>query len=150
MLLYRLGQQPHIASTAELGGLYSDGRWHEVGTPILYTSEHLSLAKLEVLANAATLPRNYFLLTLEIADHASTPYLEIADLPLGWNGLPYRRETAQLAQSWIQAGTHWLLRVPSIHSPNEYNYLLNPLHPDHAQLRIVSTEPHPFDARLEQ
>ena len=150
MLLYRLGQQLHIAGTAGLGGLYSDGRWHEVGTPILYTSEHLSLAKLEVLANAAPLPRNYFLLTLEIADHASTQYLEVADLPLGWNALPYRRETAQLAQSWIQAGTHRLLRVPSIHSPNEYNYLLNPLHPDHAQLRIVSIEPHPFDARLEQ
>ena len=106
MLLYRLGQQPHIASTAELGGLYSDGRWHEVGTPILYTSEHLPLAKLEVLANTATLPRNYFLLTLEIADHASTQYLKVADLPLGWDALPYRRETAQLAQSWIQAGTH--------------------------------------------
>ena len=148
MLLYRLGQQPYIASTAGLGGLYSDGRWHEIGTPILYTSEHLSLAKLEVLANAATLPRKFFLLTLEIPADASIQYLEVADLPVGWNGLPYHRKTAQLAQAWIKAATHWLLRVPSIHSSTEYNYLLNPLHPDHARLCIVSIEPHPFDARL--
>lgn len=148
MKLYRLGQQPHIASTAGLGGLYSDGRWHEIGTPILYTSEHLSLAKLEVLANAASLPRRYFLLTLEVPDDAGVQYLEEADLPPGWNSLPYNKATARLAQEWISAGAHWLLRVPSIHSTNEYNYLLNPLHPDHARLRTVSLEPHPFDVRL--
>lgn len=148
MLLYRLGQQPHIASTAGLGGLYSDGRWHEIGTSILYTSERLSLAKLEVLANAATLPRHYFALTLEVPDTASIQYVEVAALPPGWNGLPYNKATAHLARDWIQTAAHWLLRVPSIHSPTEYNYLLNPLHPEHQQLRIVSLEPHPFDARL--
>ena len=77
MLLYRLGQQPYIASTAGLGGLYSNGRWHEIGTPILYTSEHLSLAKLEILANAATLPKSFFLLTLEVPPDASAHYLTI-------------------------------------------------------------------------
>ena len=148
MKLYRLGQQPHIASTAGLGGLYSDDRWHEIGTPIVYTSEHLSLAKLEVLANAASLPRRYFLLTLEVPDDASIHCLKETDLPPGWNSLPHNKATVRLAQRWILAGTHWLLRVPSIHATNEYNYLLNPLHSSHSQLRVVSLEPHPFDARL--
>ena len=148
MLLYRLGQQPHIASTTGLGGLYADGRWHEIGTPIMYTSEHLSLAKLEVLANAATLPRNYFALTLEVPANASIQYLEATDLPPGWDGLPYNNATARLAQAWIQTAANWLLRVPSIHSPTEYNYLFNPLHPEHQQLRIVALEPHPFNRRL--
>jgi len=40
------------------------------------------------------------------------------------------------------------MRVPSIHSPAEHNYLLNPLHPKHAMLKLVSVEPHPFDPRL--
>lgn len=148
MLLYRLGQQPYIASTAGLGGLYSNGRWHDIGTLILYTSERLSLAKLEVLANAATLPRHYFALTLEVPAIASIQYVEVADLPLGWNSVPYNKATAHLAHGWLQTARNWLLRVPSIHSPAEYNYLLNPLHPEHQQLRIVSLEPHPFDKRL--
>ena len=148
MKLYRIGQQPHIASTAGLGGLYSDGRWHQLGTPIIYTAEHISLAKLEVLANSFKLPLDYFLLTLEVPDDASIKFLEVVDLPTDWNKLPYSRHTARLAQQWIREAKDWLLRVPSVHSTTEYNYLFNPLHPDHAQLRIVSLEPHPFDARL--
>ena len=43
------------------------------------------------------------------------------------------------------------MRVPSAHAPSEWNYLLNPLHPDHARLlQTVSLEPHPFDARLKE
>ncbi|GAA4010625.1 RES family NAD+ phosphorylase [Hymenobacter fastidiosus] len=148
MLLYRMGQQPYIASLTGQGGLYYAGRWHEVGTLILYTSEHLSLAKLEVLANAPSLPRNYHVLTLEVPDAIPVKQIEEARLPANWRELPYPLELAQLTRAWIEEGQYWLLRVPSAHAPGEWNYLLNPLHPDHAKLRVVSLEPHPFDPRL--
>jgi len=148
MRLYRIGQQPHIGSTAGLGGLYTEGRWHRIGQPILYTAEHLSLAKLEVLANASKFPEDYFALTLEVPAETSTCFIEAADLPPNWEKIPYLPATSALAQEWLADAKHWLLRVPSVHSPTEYNYLLNPLHPDHHLLRIVSLEPHPFDSRL--
>lgn len=149
MKLYRLGKAPYISDTSGKGGLYYGGRWHPVGRQILYTAEHLSLAKLEVLANSPVLPRNYFALTLEIPD--DTPFLEHApaDLPANWQQVPYPAELAELGRAWLEAGTHWVLRVPSAHAPAEWNYLLNPLHPDHARhLRVLSVEPHPFDERL--
>ncbi|MCC2544847.1 RES family NAD+ phosphorylase [Hymenobacter sp. BT175] len=148
MLLYRLGQQPYIGDTAGRGGLYYAGRWHEKGTLILYTSEHLSLAKLEVLANSATLPRNMSALTLEVPDHTPVKHVTVADLPAHWRELPYPQELAQLTRAWIEEGRYWLMRVPSAHAPGEWNYLLNPLHPAHGTLRIVSLEPHSFDPRL--
>ncbi|MFD2787349.1 RES family NAD+ phosphorylase [Hymenobacter rubripertinctus] len=149
MKLYRLGKAPYIADTSGQGGLYYGGRWHRIGSQILYTAEHLSLAKLEVLANSPVLPRRYFALTLEIPD--DTPYLQYhpADLPDNWQQVPYPAELAELGRAWLTAGTHWILRVPSAHAPDEWNYLLNPLHADHARrLRVLSVEPHPFDARL--
>jgi RES domain-containing protein len=148
MLLYRLGKAPYISDTSGQGGLYYGGRWHEVGTRILYTSEHLSLAKLEVLANSPSLPRNYFALTLEVPDTASVRLVTLEELPDGWQQLPYPLELAQLTRAWIEEGQQWLMRVPSAHAPHEWNYLLNPLHPDHQLLRTVALEPHPFDPRL--
>ncbi|GAA3971631.1 RES family NAD+ phosphorylase [Hymenobacter antarcticus] len=148
MKLYRFSKQHRIADTSGQGGLYSDGRWHRQGTLILYTAEHLSLAKLEVLANSPTLPVNYAVLTLEVPADASVKVVDVGQLPTNWFGLPYPPELAAITEEWIAEGNFWLMRVPSAHSPAEYNYLFNPLHPDHSQLRVVSIEPHPFDTRL--
>ncbi|MBC6989928.1 RES family NAD+ phosphorylase [Hymenobacter sp. BT491] len=148
MLLYRLGKQARIRDLSGSGGLYAPARWHTKGTQILYTSEHLSLAKLEVLANASSLPQNYYALTLEIPDDASVRQVTVAELPANWQEIPYPQELAEISRLWILEGRYWLLKVPSAQAPSEWNYLLNPLHPDHVRLRIVSVEPHPFDPRL--
>jgi RES domain-containing protein len=148
MRLYRFGKQPYINDLTGQGGLYHGGRWHQQGTPILYTAKHQSLAKLEMLANSPVLPTNYFVLTLEVPEGTTAKLINPADLPAGWFGFPYSPELAAITEEWIREGKYWLMRVPSAHSPTEWNYLLNPLHPDHAQLRIVAIEPHPFDARL--
>lgn len=148
MKLYRFGKQPYIQDLAGQGGLYHGGRWHQKGTQILYTAEHLSLAKLEVLANSPILPVNYFALTLEVPDNASVKYVKVNPLPADWAGLPYPTELAAITEQWLQEAQFWLLSVPSAHSPTEYNYLLNPLHPKHPTLRILSLEPHAFDKRL--
>jgi RES domain-containing protein len=148
MKLYRFGKQPYITDLSGRGGLYHNGRWHRQGTPILYTAEHLSLAKLEMLANSPVLPVNYFALTLEVPDGTPTQLVEAAGLPANWAALPYPPELAALTHDWVTEGKFWLMRVPSAHSPIEFNYLLNPAHPDHRLLQVVSLELHPFDARL--
>ncbi|OGX92285.1 RES family NAD+ phosphorylase [Hymenobacter coccineus] len=148
MKLYRFGKQPYIQDLSGQGGLYHSGRWHQKGTQILYAAEHLSLAKLEMLANSPVLPTGYFALTLETPDDASTKLVEADELPNGWAGLPYSPTLAALTEAWIREAQYWLLRVSSAQSPTEYNYLLNPLHLEHQGLRVVSLEPHPFDARL--
>lgn len=148
MKLYRITRSLYARDVNGTGGLYEPGRWHTKGTPILYTSEHISLAKLEVLANSTDTPENVSLVTLNIPDKASMLIVNADDLPVGWNQLPYHPELWLRTRTWITGQRFWIMRVPSVHSPVEFNYLLNPLHPEHATLKLISIEPHPFDPRL--
>lgn len=148
MLLYRMAKLDYATDLSGTGGLLGSGRWHRQGTRMLYTSEHVSLAKLEVLANSPTLPRNYGLVMLEIPPTATVQSLDESDLPADWPNSPAPESLLSFTDAWLRAATHWVLRVPSVHSPNESNFLLNPLHPEHATLRLNSVEPHPFDGRL--
>ncbi|WP_234988676.1 RES family NAD+ phosphorylase [Hymenobacter daecheongensis] len=143
-----MGKTIRIRDTAGTGGLYAAARWNEKGVQVLYTSEYVSLAKLEVLANSASLPVGFSALTLEVPDDTPVKQVDAAQLPANWRKLPYPQELAQLTRAWVEEGKFWLMRVPSAHAPGEWNYLLNPLHPDHRKLRIVAIEPHPFDPRL--
>lgn len=52
-------------------------------------------------------------------------------------------------------GTEWLLskrsavaRVPAVTTPGEFNYLLNPLHPDFRKLQPGEPQPFQFDPRM--
>lgn len=146
--LYRITKSQYANDLTGTGGLYGPGRWHREGTRILYLSEHISLAKLEVLVNTARAPQNQSLVTVELPDDASITSIRADTLPLGWETIPYLEELADIAEQWITGQKFWIMRVPSSQSSTEFNYLLNPLHPEHQTLQIVSIEPHPFDSRL--
>ncbi len=148
MLLYRIAKTPYAQDFTGTGGLFGPGRWHREGTRIVYLAERVSLAELEVLANSRLTPRNQSLVTIEISDDVPVHSISADMLPTNWARIPYMQELADIAEQWIRERNFWIMRVPSVHSPNEHNYLLNPLHPEHQTLKIVSIEPHPFDARL--
>ncbi len=148
MRLYRFSPSEFASDLGGTGGLYSAGRWNRKGTRLLYTSDCISLAKLELLANSTASPDNLSLLTLDVPEQATVVSIDAATLPENWPVIPYLPVLASLAERWIAEQKFWLLRVPSVHSPIEFNYLLNPLHPEHTTLQIVSIEPHLFDPRL--
>lgn len=148
MLVYRIAHQNFAQDISGTGCLYVAGRWHYQGTRVLYTSEHVSLAKLELLANTSVVPKNQMLLTLEIPDSAERKVVRHADLPDNWWQFPYLPSVTAVAEEWIEAGKFWIMQVPSAQSFTEHNYLLNPMHPDHQGLKIVHVEPVRFDERL--
>jgi RES domain-containing protein len=148
MNVYRLSKSLYIRDISGTGGLYGSGRWHEKGTRILYTSQTLSLAKLEVLANTKQIPRNYSLLVLHIPDDLEYPELLIQDLPPNWNSFPHPAELVAFTNQWISENKYLVMKVPSVHSPFESNFLINPLHPQAGRLTIVDILPHAFDERL--
>lgn len=50
----------------------------------------------------------------------------------------------------LEEGRHMVIRVPSTVVPREYNYIINPLHPQARQVKLVSVEDFVFDVRIKQ
>jgi RES domain-containing protein len=77
------------------------------------------------------------------------PFIEIADpLPEDWRRLPAPSSTRGLGSRWVAESRSAVLQVPSIVVDGEFNYLLNPRHPDFARLTIGEPRPFSFDPRL--
>jgi RES domain-containing protein len=131
------------------GSFVDGGRWNPPGVRVVYCSESRSLAALEVLANARDNlfagPRHWFVISMEIPTlHVEHP----SSIPEDWRLCPYSPATQAFGANWIREGRKAVLRVPSAMVPGEFNFMLNPAHPDFRHLKPGKPEPFFFDPRL--
>jgi len=125
------------------------GRWNSKGVAVVYTADSLALASIEMLVNlpAPKLLQKYVRISAQISlDFVSE--LSWADLPEDWNSRPISPSTRAIGDRWIKEQSSAVLRVPSIVVPDEYNYLLNPTHPDFSHIKIGKPTNYYFDPRL--
>ncbi len=123
------------------------GRWNSPGVPMVYLSATLSLAILEVLVNGQQL--------LSLLDKVAAR-LQFTDAdvtavePRATGQLRPLAESQTFGNAWIAAKSSAVLRVPSVVIPQEFNYLMNPEHPDFPRIRATATKwgPLPIDRRL--
>ncbi len=148
MQLFRAAACKYIHDLSGNGGLYAAGRWHRKGTRVIYFSEHISLAKLEVLANSVFLPKNMCLLTIEVSADIAIKKIDLDELPKNWESYPHPDSLKRITSAWIKESKTLLLKIPSVQSPTEYNYLLNPVHPEMKKVKLFSIEQLKFDQRL--
>jgi RES domain-containing protein len=149
MVLWRISNHLDLSG---VGAERSSGRWHTMaaGKRMVYLAEHPAVALIEHLVNLdgdpAFFPRHDQLLRLA-ADAALAATDMTADESSSVE--PARVESTQwIGDAWLAAGSSALLRVPSIPSPESWNYLLNPLHPDAAGVRVESGRTITYDERL--
>jgi len=146
MVLYRITSKAYARDLSGTGAMLHGGRWNAKGVRMLYTSQSLSLAALEVIAN---LPgdklNNLYCVELDFPDHlpVDTP----GKLPNNWNQFPFSSKTAEIGTNFIRSGG-LCLRVPSAIIPTEFNYLLNPLHDAYREVKFLDARPMLFDQRL--
>jgi RES domain-containing protein len=131
---------------------FADGRWHTMGNRVVYASETLSTAMLELLANGATFEN--------LRDHYVSFSFSIDTEPLEWTTRDLEQRTPlwrspvpisftqNSGDRWILSKTGILLRVPSAVVPVDYNLLINPAHPDAGNLHISGPFDLPVDERL--
>jgi RES domain-containing protein len=151
VIVYRICKATYAkAAFSGAGGLKASGRWHHKGQPIVYAAGSLALAALEYLVHLgrhdikmrfvsvrATLPGD---IGLEVVDAAS--------LPKNWNAAPPLDFTMALGSRWCAELRSTVLKVPSAVVPAEFNFLLNPKHPDFQRIKVSRPEPFFFDPRL--
>lgn len=150
MRAYRLVAARHrdTALTGE-GARRHGGRWNPVGTPVVYVAETLSLAVLElrVHLHIEEARKRYVALTLEWPDTVASGHLMPEQLPPNWRAGEIPRATRQLGRRRLAPVC--ALRVPSVVLPQEYNWVLNPVHADFARVQVVAAqEPFFLDERL--
>ncbi|MGB7923524.1 MAG: RES family NAD+ phosphorylase [Pyrinomonadaceae bacterium] len=125
------------------------GRWNSPGVRMVYTSESLALAALEVLTQLgkSSLLASYSRCAVHFGDSLITS-LDRSLLPANWRTYPAPPELQLLGDTWIANSSSVVLEVPSVLIETESNYLINPLHPDFGSLVIEQPEPFGFDPRL--
>ena len=125
------------------------GRWNSKGVAVVYTADSLALASIEMIVNlpAPKLLQKYVRISAHISSDLVSDLSE-ADLPEDWNSRPISPSTRAIGDRWVKKQSSAVLRVPSIVVPDEYNYLLNPIHPDFAKIEVGKPIVYYFDPRL--
>jgi RES domain-containing protein len=136
------------AFTGEGARLYG-GRWNSRGTPVIYVSEHESLAALELLVHLMPLSPDDRYLSFRLHwEDKWTEHFPVKHLPPHWNAEPPDFQTMQIGDEWVRTEKSVALAVPSVLSRSETNFLLNPKHPDFKKIKISQPIEYRFDARL--
>jgi RES domain-containing protein len=124
------------------------GRWNSPGVAAVYTSEHQSLAALEMLVHLQ--PRGslrFVVFPVEFAEEL-VERLPDSALPPYWRAEPPGAATMKIGDAWARSARTVALAVPSVVVPQETNYLLNPLHSAFSQIRVGKPLDFSFDPRL--
>ncbi|MEA3410831.1 MAG: RES family NAD+ phosphorylase [Pseudomonadota bacterium] len=126
------------------------GRWNSKGVAMVYASESVSLAALELLVHLhrGEILNQYLLPRLKLSDD-SIMSLDKTALPKNWRRDPPPSSTADIGDQWALSLQSLALIVPSTIVPQQRNVLLNPGHPGFGSvIATASSEPFDFDPRL--
>lgn len=149
MEVFRLSTAKYANDLSGTGAKLHGGRWNQKGEAVLYTSGSRALALVEVLVHLtnAFLPLNYQLISIYIPDN-SIIELSTKSLPDDWKSIEPSDSTKKIATKWLINNEYLALRVPSVVVEGEFNYLINPLHIDFQQIKVLKIENFSFDDRL--
>jgi len=144
MELWRLYRELHGPGLDGIGGLHAGGRWHEIGSRVVYFGAGAAIVVLEKLAHIdpAILPADLVLARFE----GDLSVADVSDAEVGdvWN----LTQTRHRGEAFLKAQTSCVLRVPSAVVPEEHNLVFNPLHPQANSLQLVYSRNFSFDGRL--
>ncbi len=155
MIVYRIEREKYLKTTLSgLGASISKGfRWNSINTKLVYTAESRALAMLEVSVHldlSEDLPTDRYYVEIEIPDKIVIQEVKIEDLPEDWNSKPPTLTTQTIGDDFVIQNGSAVLKVPSSIVPQEYNYLINPDHPDAKKIKVIKKISLNFDPRLKK
>ncbi|MCP4020379.1 MAG: RES domain-containing protein [Desulfobacteraceae bacterium] len=145
---YRIVKEKYVSSLFKGEGarLYG-GRWNEPGIAMIYTADSLALSALETYVNVVpeTPLNNYKYVSVSFDEKIVKTFEKI---PKGWDTHPIQSVSRHIGNNWAYLLESVVLKVPSAVIPIEFNYLINPDHPDFDQCLISIPQAFNFDPRL--
>lgn len=153
MRVFRIEREKYLKNTLKgFGAASTEGyRWNSLNTYLVYSSESRALATLEVSVHldlSEDLPTDRYYVEIDIPDEVEILELRLEDLPENWDAKPPILETQFIGDDFVKDKIGAVLKVPSSIVPPEFNYLINPNHPDAKKITVISQVPLNFDPRL--
>lgn len=148
MKLYRLGNCKFSGNLSGEGARINGGRWNSIGVPAVYFANSRALAVLEVLVHLSPifLPDNFCMVEFEV----DLNYFEIEEENLlkDWNVFPFLKSVQKIGDQLLKENNFPIIKVPSAIVKGEFNFVLNPLHPQSANIKLMDSKSFSFDERL--
>jgi RES domain-containing protein len=150
MEVYRLSREKFAVTLSGKGAALKGARWNSPGIELIYTAANRSLAMAEVAVHItlATIPDDYVMTTIFVHDDINIDQVPESNLPPDWNVWPHSVATQVIGDHFIAENKCALLRVPSSVTKGDFNFLLNPFHPDFRRIQVVDSAKFPFDRRI--
>jgi RES domain-containing protein len=150
MIVYRLAKKKFCNDLSGRGAELAGGRWNNKGVAMLYTSQSRALCLAEIAVNLpiGIIPFDYHLVEILIPDSLKIPEIDYKKLKKDWNSFPHSSETQKLGDEFVFENKSLVLKVPSAVVQGDFNYLINPKHPEFQLVKINTTEVFSFDQRL--
>ncbi len=131
------------------GGRKASARWHTAGSRVVYLADSPIGALVESLVHLDVdredTPDFYTLLKISVPEGRA---IQLLDPPVGTEWKQDLDLTRSIGDAWLASLESPLARVPSAIAPHTWNYLLNPEHPDSAQVQVAEVISERFDNRL--
>jgi RES domain-containing protein len=147
---YRITRREFASSIwSGVGARDYGGRWNSPGVAIVYAAESRSLAALEQLVHLIkpAVLRSFVVASVDF-DPSRVTRIDPAALPRDWASPVAPAALKRVGDDWSRSGRTPVIAVPSAVISGEWNYLLNPAHPEFPRLHRSDPEPFAFDPRL--
>ncbi|MDH3492732.1 MAG: RES family NAD+ phosphorylase [Acidobacteriota bacterium] len=148
---FRIGRTEYAPSFFDGEGPFKyGGRWNSQGTRMVYTSESLALATLEIVVHfdAEQVRNSYSYAAVTIGQEYILPVETFTELPGTWRDAPAPLQVQEIGDRWVRSGVSAVLKVPTAVLPEGYNYLINIEHPDFSKLECGVPKLLSLDERL--
>ncbi|HEY1167299.1 MAG TPA: RES family NAD+ phosphorylase [Chitinophaga sp.] len=128
------------------------GRWNSDGKKVIYAASSVSLAIMENLVrrNGYGFNVDFAIMVIEVPDHISIVTYTLENLPPGWNDPGSYAVSQPVGDAWYDSMKTPVLKVPSAVVPQEFNCVLNSLHPDYVHIKLIAVTKFVPDKRIEE
>jgi RES domain-containing protein len=106
------------------------------------------MAEVVVHMDLTNAPDDYQMVTIYVPDDVSVAIINSDNLPPNWNAYPAPAFDQNIGDQFVRDNRFCVLKIPSSVTQGDYNYLINPNHPEFSKIRILGKEKFPFDERI--
>lgn len=148
MIVYRISNSLYSSDLSGTGAKLNGARWNSKGIPMLYTTQFISLALLEMLVhtNFKDYAIDLDLVHIHFPDNIDIKEITLPKLKNNWiDDDDYSRF---IGDEFIRSKQSLILKVPSAVVLEENNFLINPLHAEFKKIKISKTKSFRPDKRL--